>query len=368
MKDLAQKGFSSDQVKAALLSSRTLNFRYDRYSKNNIYIGVLDGVLSASVDHAAFADIKRTAKFTIKDDASIDWLNDRIKPYMLLKMSTGAWLEWPLGMFMLSSPALTAANTIRQTRAIDAYDQTFILTSDKTTTRFTVNAGSVVTTEILGLLSGAGIAMRNIVPSPLTMATARDWDPGTPKIVIINALLNAINYQALWFDSDGYAQGIPYRSPAEVGSGETYYDDSKSVLAPEATKNLDLFQVPNKWVAVVSDPERASLRSEYTNTQAASPTSTVSRGFTSVDYREANDVPDQATLDAYVARLAYEASQVYEHTDINTALMPHHEHMDVLDVRYTRLGVQDRYQEVGWSMDLRVGARMKHNLRKLVVV
>lgn len=364
MRSLAVNGYTSAAVDAALLTSgRTLSFRYERYSNTNVLLGEFSSVLGGSVDHSAFADITGTAKFAMKGDIAA---GDRCKPIVRLKMPDAGYAEWPMGMFLLSSPAISSQPTVQKVREIDAYDQSFILLMDKVTDRYSVVSGAIVTDAITTILTGAGITLRTIVPSPLTLPTARDWDPGTPKSVIVNALLGAINYQSLWFDGDGYAVCRPYVSPSTAPTGRTYKDDTSSMLTKAGSRTLDLFDVPNKWVLYVSDPDRASLRSEYTNTNPSSPTSTLARGFTIVDYREESEVVDQATLDAKVARIAYEASQVYEKVTVNTGLMPIHEHLDVLALRYGRLDIDDRYQETDWSMPLKAGATMTHSFRRLV--
>ena len=363
MRTLAVNGYPAASVEKELLKSgRTLAFRYERYDKNNLFLGPFSGIIDGSVDHASFADIAGTAKFSIKSIEGIDWSNDRCKPFVRLKMPDGKYAEWSMGLFLLSSPAMSPGKI----REIDAYDQSFILLMDKVSDRYSVASGSVVTEVISTILAGAGIPLRTVVPSALTLPTARDWDPGTPKATIVNALLSSINYQALWFDGDGYAVCRPYMSPSVSPTGWTYRDDASSMLTREGSRTLDLFDVPNKWVLYVSDPDRPPLRSEYTNASMSSPTSTASRGFTIVDYREETDAVDQATLDAKVAIIAYGASQIYEKVVINTGLMPMHEHFDVLSLRYGLMNIEDRYQETGWSMSLKVGAKMSHSLRKLV--
>ena len=66
--------------------SRQIKFRYDLLDKNHRYKKTLNNVISGEISMAAFADIKRTARFKIKDDNSIDWLNDRIQPFFMLKI------------------------------------------------------------------------------------------------------------------------------------------------------------------------------------------------------------------------------------------------------------------------------------------
>lgn len=371
MKALAQGSFTAEEVKAALLrSGRRLSFRYERLSKTNQLLGEFPGVLAGSIDHQAFADIKRTARLSVKTSATVDFNADRVKPYARVAMSANTYAEWPMGLFLMSSPSLASSGAVQKTREVSCYDQTTILLSDKLTTRYSLAAGANVVDAVRALLTGAGINLVNVTASTKTLPTAREWAPGVEKLRVINELLSSVNYGSLWFDSNGYAIGAPYQPTTEIATDWLYYDDSKSTMFPDATRALDLFSVPNKWVVYVSDPERPALRSEYTNTSATSPTSTVSRGFTVVDVREDNDAVDQAVLDAKVLRIAQEGSQVYEKVSISTAIMPMHEHLDLLEVRNTRVDLLTgtRYQETGWSMELRAGAQMKHDMRRLVIV
>jgi hypothetical protein len=140
------------------------------------------------------------------------------------------------------------------------------------------------------------------------------------------------------------------------------------LVIPNVDQELDLFGVANAWSLAVSDPDRPALVSVYVNSDPGSPTSTVRRQRTIVDFRTEEDAPDQATLNAKVARLAFEASQVYEALDFSTALMPIHSGNDVYRIVYPSLAVNTKYTEQTWSMELRAGAAMKHRARRVVTV
>jgi hypothetical protein len=73
-------------------------------------------------------------------------------------------------------------------------------------------------------------------------------------------------------------------------------------------------------------------------------------------------------LDAQAARLAFEASQVYESVEFDTAIMPIHQNSDVYDVEVDGLGIRNKYSEISWSMELKSGATMSHKIRKVVSV
>lgn len=72
MVDLARDGFTHQQVKDMLhyaAGSRSVNFKYDLLDKDDNFIAKLETVESGSISQSAFSDIKRTAKFTLKEDS-----------------------------------------------------------------------------------------------------------------------------------------------------------------------------------------------------------------------------------------------------------------------------------------------------------
>ena len=275
------------------------------------------------------------------------------------------WIEWPLGVFLLSTPPRIVDSTGVIIREIEAYDQLQVLIDDKVEDRYTVGQGTNYIVAVKALLDGAGIINQNLTPTASTLPVVRDWEPGTQKKIIINDLLGAINYRSLWFDENGVAVAMPYVSPADRASEYTYEINEESVILPGVVDSLDLFAIPNKWVLTVSEPDRDPLMSVYTNENPDSPTSTVSRGRTIVDYREYEAV-DQATLDARAERIAFEASQVYQQVELSTGLMPFHSDSDVVTLIHPGLSILSKFGEVAWEYDLRPGAVMKHRLRRIV--
>lgn len=362
--------YGDDAVSAALRGasgSRIIDFRYDRYSPSGKYLGPLTGVISCSIAYDSLADIKRTAKFSVLDDGSINYLSDRIKPWVRLLMPDGGWVEWPQGVFLLSTPARALSSNGLVSRAVDAYDSLADLAADLIPDRYTAAAG-VKYTDVISSI-GQQITSRRVTPSSRTLPAAMEWEPGTSNLRILNDLLAALNYRSAWFDENGVLVCEPYVSPDTIVPGYTYATDDRSVIRDDVTDTLDLFAIPNRWVLVVSNPEGPALSSSYTNTAAASPTSTASRGRVITDFRTEQDAADQATLDAKVQRLAFEASQVFEAVDLKTAIMPFHSNADVLGLVVNGLGLTTaKWSEQSWSFDMKVGATMNHRLRRTVSV
>jgi len=280
------------------------------------------------------------------------------------RFGTENYVEWPQGVFVLSSPTRQTTDSGQVVRDVDAYDQLVVFRDDLVDERTVAAAGDAYTTVVGTLL---GSVNKSITPSSKTIPVTMEWDVGTSKLQIINDLIAAINYEALFFDEEGTAIVRPYKSPTEKPSTYTYATDEVSVITPGASQTLDLYSVANKWVLVVSDPERM-LSSSYTNSNPSSPTSTVSRGRTIVDFRTEQDAADQDSLDAKVLRLAFEASQVYEAIDFSTAIMPIHGHSDVYDVVHDDLALSAKYNERKWSLPLKEGATMTHTARRMVQI
>jgi hypothetical protein len=208
----------------------------------------------------------------------------------------------------------------------------------------------------------------DITSSDLVLPASMEWEPGTSKLEIINDLLSAINYTSAVFDENGAFVAKPYVAPSVRGSEFTYATDSSSVITGDVGQTVDTFNVPNKWILVVSEPERPALIGTYVNSDPMSPTSTVSRGRTIVDYRTEQTAADQVTLDAKAARLAFEASQVYEKISFKTGLMPFHSDSDTYNLIIDGLVVDNKYSETAWSMDLEAGSTMSHEVRRITNV
>lgn len=361
--------YPATAVQAALQGQngpRRLSFSFRRLDATNTDQGVLGQVTAGSVTLDALADVHRSASFTLIEGDTIDYQRDRIKPVVRLMMPDGGVVDWPQGVFLLSSPDRVLSPDTSVARTVTAYDQTVLLQGDSVGDRYSIAAGTLYTTAIAAAVAGYGFTT-NIAASTKTLPVTIDWAGGTSKLTIVNDLLAAINYRAAWFDENGVFQAVPYVLPDTVVPGYIYATDETSTLVGDITQSLDLFNIPNRWVLVVSEADRPVLTSTYTNTSATSPTSTVSRGRTVTKYDTGQTAADQATLDGLAARMAFEDSQVYETVGFTTALMPFHSDLDVVGVSVNGLALGSvKFQEVGWSMSLAVGGSMSHTVRRTV--
>jgi len=394
--DLARDGFSHDAVKMVLHSpNRQIDFRYELLDKENRRKRDLSNVTSADISQSMLAQIKRTAKFSlIENEQGIDYLNDRIKPYMRLWMPPGriiareyaffshihsmelnriegnensGWIEFPLGVFLLSSP--TRKDDVGSiVRDIEAYDLSLILRDDKFLGRHTIVEGTAYYDALIGIIMSAGIRHYNIEQTDKKLPRTIEFEPGAEKIEAINELLSQLNYTPIYVDEEGYFVSRSYISPAERSADYAYIDDEQSVTLIGAEEELDTFDVPNVFTVIRTNEEEGPLVSTYVNNNPDSPLSTVSRGRNIVDHREIDNIADQQALDSFVGRIAFEASQVYGRIRFKSALMPVHGYADVLQMRYRELKIDGKYLELNWTMKLEVGGDMEHELRQVVTL
>lgn len=394
--DLTRDGFSHEAVKVVLHSpNRQIDFRYELLDKDNRRKRDLTNVTIAEISQSMLAQIKRTARFSlIEDGQDIDYLNDRIKPYMRLWMPPGrviareyafyshihpielnqivgnqnsGWIEFPLGVFLLSSP--TRKDDVGSVvRDIDAYDLSLILRDDKFLGRYTLVENMNYYDAIVGILTSAGIKHYNIERTDKKLPRTIEFEPGTEKLEAINDLLSQLNYTPIHVDEEGYFVSRSYISPAERSADYAYIDDEQSVTLIGAEEELDTFDVPNIFTVIRTNEEQGPLKSTFVNSNPDSPLSTVSRGRNIVDHREIYNIADQQALDSYVERIAFEASQVYGRIRFKSALMPMHGYADILQMRYRDLEIDGKYLELNWSMKLEVGGDMEHELRQVVTL
>lgn len=256
---------------------------------------------------------------------------------------------------------LVAPNAFRLNSYIQTSFEGMTLTYSGTSTPVTASCTNIV-------MSASNAATLRLVENAAIMPAAMEWEAGVPKIQALNDLLAAINYESGWFDENGDFRARPYISPTVRASEFRYATDASSVITGNVDQTIDLFKIPNKWVLVVSEPDRPVITSTYVNSSPTSPTSTIARGRIITDVRKEQTAVDQATLDGRVARLAFEASQVYEAIDFTTGLMPMHSNNDVYTLHIDGLSVDNKYSETSWSMDLNPGAAMKHTVRRITQV
>ena len=413
MKDLSRAGFSHQEVMAALTAesgTRQVRFHYDliREGATVCQLPVLQGSVRCRKEDS----IRRTARFTMADDPRINWLTDRIRPVMMVRMAdamseggaalrswsdlgnfmwkdvnytwgelasgtatTAAikerWISFPLGVFIPSTPK--KKRNIITSVEVESYDLSVILKEDSITERLFFAAGTNYLEAVESILISAGIEQIRIAPSSAVMSTDHEYEIGAQKLDIVNSLLEEISYDRFSVDENGVGVLRPFVEPSADQTTIEYGADGMSVLSDETQAELDLYSVPNVFIATVSNPdytksnkEYSFFRAEYVNDDPASPLSTVRRGRKIVQKFSPNDIASQEDLEKYVRRQAYLAGQIYETVQISTALMPIHTDTEIPWLDHP--AAAGAYEEIGWEMPLSAGGKMTHEARKVMIV
>ena len=85
-----------------------------------------------------------------------------------------------------------------------------------------------------------------------------------------------------------------------------------------------------------------------------------------MDSESVDDIATQEDLDNYVKRVALSAMQETETLKFETLNMPGHGYLNSLQVQCELYGVDAKYIEVGWEMDLSAGGKMKHICERIL--
>lgn len=363
MIDLATDGYTAEAVQKALhaaYGSRRIYYRYDRLDTHKVTLGALyaeDG--SIKLDYNA--DIMRTGRFTIRDDPAVNWQAELLRPWFGLIMPDGGRAEWPLGLFYMPTAPKTGSRHVY--REIEAYDTTTILWDDQVTSRYQIPKGSKYTAALSAIFASVGVFDAIIEPSESVTQTALEWETGTAKGEIVQQLLTADNYEPLMADAWGRWRCRKYKDPRARRAEYNYTAGELSVMLPDPTVDDDLFHLPNVFVGVVSRPDRPAMSFTYEITDPKSPLAAINRGGRHVtETKIYEDAASALALEADVRRRASQASSYFSSLKFSTAPMPHHAAGDVLWIEDG--DIRGKYQEMRWSLDLRAGGEMKHEVQK----
>lgn len=363
MIDLATGGYTTEAVQKALhaaYGSRRIYYRYDRLDAHKVTLGALyaeDG--SIKLDYNA--DIMRTGRFTIRDDPAVNWQAELLRPWFGLIMPDGGRAEWPLGLFYMPTAPKTGSRHVY--REVEAYDTTTILWDDQVTSRYQIPKGSKYIAALSAIFASVGVFDAIIEPSESVTQTALEWEAGTAKGEIVQQLLTADNYEPLMADAWGRWRCRKYKDPRARRAEYNYTAGELSVMLPDPTVDDDLFHLPNVFVGVVSRPDRPAMSFTYEITDPKSPLAAVNRGGRHVtETKIYEDAASAIALEADVRRRASQASSYFSSLKFSTAPMPHHAAGDVLWIEDG--DIRGKYQEMKWSLDLRAGGEMKHEVQK----
>lgn len=346
--------------------TRKRYYKYKLLNRYNVYKKDLLTVEQGLVSMKSLAQIKRVGIFNmIGLDADIDWLNDRIAPFVVLQAGSTV-LEYPLGIMLLSSPEKNSDDSVDK-YTVTCYDETDVLKQDRITTRLAFDVNSYYTDNIKSVIASANIVSYSIPDSAGTLNRVIEYPVGTNKLEIVNDLLNQINYTSLYTTNAGLVTAKPYVLPENRPVEFEYLENNQSIIFnSDFSESTPVSSIPNSWVGLTSNPETASMISTYQNNNPNDPTSVPSRGrIISAEPITFDDVADLQTLNDLVVRAAKEQSSIYGKVTFKTPLMPVHGYLDKYSLQH-KTETYD-FVETDWEMALREhNPYMSHTVRRVV--
>lgn len=342
---------------------RTVDWRVD-ILRGGVPFGTLAFAGAPTVYCSADDEIPLTFRGEFRRSEAMDYITDELQPVLILD-----GIEHPLGVYGVGSMYSRRNEAGVMYDSITAYDRTRRLRLAKLEAREYWAAGTRYLDIVNELLTRAGIRMAVVEGTDAVLATDReDWDIGTPYLQIINDLLSEIAYDRIWFDLTGAARVRAYRPPSPDRLDHVYRDgDAVKVLGPEYRTELDIFDKPNVFIAILENPEYLEpLVRTAVNDAPASRISTISRGLRIPTVLNVDNIADGDALQAYVDRVRDESMRTSEYAEISTVSLGGHGVGDLIGVQLQDL--QGIFRETSWSLTLQVGAMMSHKLERVVVI
>lgn len=344
--------------------SREIRYRYDLLSHNNSKIGELE-CLNGTINMKADAAVKYSARFQIKENEAkdVNYLKDRIRPVLIVD-----GVEHSLGNFIISSPGRERIKS-STFRSVTAYDISQILQEDCFTETYFIKKRSRYKDVITRIINSAGIMDTNIISSTEIFKRDREIEIGKTKLEILNELLKEINYTNIFVNNFGVISAKPYILPNIREVQHNYiFGENATIVNSRVVDEIDLYKIPNVFIAVVSNPEKKPLVAKFVNNKLGNPLSTTNRGRQIVKIEKLKDITDKLIADGYVRRLAYESTNVFRSITFSTLNTAQHGFADCLYIKHDDLAINGKYIESEWQMQLKVGATMTHKAQKVEIL
>lgn len=341
--------------------NKTPTFRFD-IVENGVCIGQAFALNKPSVKCDSDAEVKLSLSgefvLNIQDP---NWLKARIKPYLII-----GGKESSLGEYLISQADDCTDKKGVKFWQIKGMDLGRIPQRSRTEKRVLFQAGQRYTDIVQSILLELGISRIIAIQSDATLKNDRaDWEIGTSWIKIINSLLAEINYQSLWFDTEGNARIQPHRQVDGTVIDHRYESGELSQIKPQVDISSDIYKAYNVFTAMVSSPEyEEPMIAVSVNDIPTSRISTVNIGRVQAPIEKLDDIANQEELQKYVDNLRFQSMCSTETISFRTALNQH-QVRDIVSIHHPQ--ASGIYQETQWKMTLSFDGEMIHTAQRVVI-
>lgn len=341
--------------------NKTPTFRFD-IVENGVCIGQAFALNKPSVKCDSDAEVKLSLSgefvLNIQDP---NWLKARIKPYLII-----GGKESSLGEYLISQADDCTDKKGVKFWQIKGMDLGRIPQRSRTEKRVLFQAGQRYTDIVQSILLELGISRIIAIQSDATLKNDRaDWEIGTSRLEVINSLLKEINYQSLWFDTEGNARIQPHRQVDGTVIDHRYESGELSQIKPQVDISSDIYKAYNVFTAMVSSPEyEEPMIAVSVNDIPTSRISTVNIGRVQAPIEKLDDIANQEELQKYVDNLRFQSMCSTETISFRTALNQH-QVRDIVSIHHPQ--ASGIYQETQWKMTLSFDGEMTHTAQRVVI-
>lgn len=334
-------GVLSNVAPRTLADNRTTRFLFELLTADEAFKEELNGVTldAGTLTWNRDGKIKGAGKVRLEDvGEDIDWYADRLRITAIVNGEA-----WPLGVWIPTAPGQDWTGRHRGWD-VELHDKLTILDQVTVTETYTLAAGVYAIDAAVALIHDAGETNLAVTESSATLTAARTWEAGTSYLTICNDLLSSAGYHTLYMDGWGQYLIRPYKAPHLRPVVETFEDGATCIYHPEFVIEQDIFEVPNRVVAVSAGTEdEAGLSATAENVNPDSPYSYSGRGdrwvtkvYTGVE------ATDQAALQTYADAQLVSLSSPALSTVLSIAPIPV-ALLDAVRFRSTVAGVDDLF-------------------------
>lgn len=342
---------------APSVGQRSSTVRFDILDQWHNVIGELhpDSDNPAVVNNNINRTIKRDLTGVILNASqagSINPFSERIRPVWVLENHE----EFPLGVFILVDLDRSRFEW-GLTEQIAGVDQTFVLDQPIERTVSLSKDGSV-RDLIIEQFALANIPEYDIDITITTKAGAAvAWPAGTSRLAVINDLAALASAYSAFFDNSGV--GHVAKIPDYLTVNPTLiYEFGGRILHATSVETNSALDAPNRYI-VIDNANPDFAVTGFFDIPDMDEASFVNRGFYISTVITEQGLVDSAAATAR-AQSAYTAAQSgTSWVQFSSPPDPRHDTFDA--VRYLGLN----YREQGWSLPLREGSEMTHDLRRI---
>lgn len=277
----------------------------------------LENVVSASLVGNVNRQIRWDGRLELGAESGVDWATVRVAVSYQRDDEAPA----PFGVYVpvLDTQTRVEGGRARVKETVNLYDRTSIPAGDRISDTYSLLAGDTVTSLVQEIIETTG--ERGVSITPLGERTRTDlvWDPGTSKLRIINDLLDAAGFFALYTNYAGQYVLEPYQVPALRPVVASYHPGGRDLYAPQVHTVFPERAVNRVVLRSRGDGDKPDLLAVAQNTKDFQAT-----GLWRTSFTDDVEATSQTVLDQMAARRLVEAGQATwtreRVTEINPAL------------------------------------------------